>query len=339
MDEEIRKKYFSFTIDKPKKPSVKKKKLPVIVKDIQNYTQKILNYSYEKSISYTQLSTFRNCQLKWSLRHKEGHYINENSIHTVFGTAMHETIQNYLNVMYNVSGVEADKIDLEKDFEERFRDTYLKEYKKNNNIHFSTSEEMKEFFDDGIQILKYFKSKRKLYFSKKNWSLVGCEVPLLINPNKDYKNVLYKGFLDIVLYHEPTNTIKIIDIKTSTYAWGKEKKQDENKQFQLILYKKLFAEQYNFPIDNIEIEFLIVKRKLYETEDFVIPRIQKFAPASGKIKISRAEKAMNSFIEDVFEIDGKFLNKEFIANPSSNNCRFCAFSKLPKLCPIGHKFL
>ena len=58
-----------------------------------------------------------------------------------------------------------------------------------------------------------------------------------------YNNVLYNGFLDVVMYHEPTNTFKIIDIKTSTRGWREKEKKDENKQFQLILYKHFFSEQ------------------------------------------------------------------------------------------------
>ena len=32
----------------------------------------------------------------------------------------------------------------------------------------------------------------------------------------------------------------------------------------------------NFPIENIEVEFFIVKRKLFESDDFVIRRIHKY---------------------------------------------------------------
>jgi len=252
-----------------------------------------------------------------------------------FGTAIHETLQNYLDVMYEKSGAEADRINLEEYFEERFRETYLKDYKSNKNVHFSDPSEMNEFFADGLEILKYFKKKRNAYFSKRGWHLVKCELPLLISPNNAYKNVLYRGYLDIVLYHEPTNTIKIIDIKTSTRGWQDKEKKNEDKQFQLILYKKFFAQQYNFPVDNIEIEFFIVKRKLFESEEFVIPRIQIFKPASGKIKMSRAEKAMNEFIEEVFTNEGKFKEEMFIPNPSKFNCGFCPFKNDKKLCHVG----
>jgi hypothetical protein len=74
----------------------------------------------------------------------------------------------------------------------------------------------------------------------------------MVNPNPQYPNILYKGYLDVVLYHEGTNSFKILDIKTSTRGWGDKEKKDEIKQYQLILYKKFFAQQFNVPIDNIE---------------------------------------------------------------------------------------
>lgn len=312
----------------------KKKQLPLI-KEIIKKSEREVNYAYEKAISYSQLSMYRSCPQKWALQYRDGHYTSESSIHMTFGTAIHETLQNYLDVMFEKSGAEADRIDLEKYFEERFREVYLKDYKSNKNVHFSDPVEMREFFEDGIEILKYFKKKRNQYFSKRGWHLVKCELPLLITPNNTYKNVLYRGYLDIVLYHEPTNTIKIIDIKTSTRGWGDKDKKNEDKQFQLILYKKFFAQQFGFPVDNIDIEFFIVKRKLYESEEYVIPRIQLFKPASGKIKMSRAEKAMNEFISEVFTPEGKFKNDMMTPNPSKWNCGFCPFKNNKDLCHVG----
>jgi hypothetical protein len=64
------------------------------------------------------------------------------------------------------------------------------------------------------------------------------------------------------MYHEPTNTFKIIDIKTSTKGWNKWNKKDESKQFQLILYKNFFSKQFGIPKENIDINFIILKRKI-----------------------------------------------------------------------------
>ena len=46
------------------------------------------------------------------------------------------------------------------------------------------------------------------------------------------------GYLDIVIHDTLSNTIKIMDIKTSTRGWNKWMKKDENKTQQLLLYKK-----------------------------------------------------------------------------------------------------
>lgn len=313
----------------------KKKKVLPLIKEIRKKSVREVNYGYEKAISYSQLSMYRSCPKKWSLQYRDGHKTSEQSIHMTFGTAVHEAIQHYLDTMYDKSGAAADRIDIEEYFEDCFRKTYLKDYKKNKNVHFSNPAEMKEFFDDGMNILNYFKKKRNAHFTKKGWHLVQCELPMLVSPNTTYKNVLYRGYLDVVMYHEPTNTIKIIDIKTSTRGWGAREKKNEDKQFQLILYKKFFAQQYDFPVENIDIEFFIVKRKLYESEDYVIPRIQIFKPASGKIKMSRAEKAMNEFIKDVFTLDAKFKEDVMIPNPSKWNCGFCPYKNKKELCNVG----
>jgi hypothetical protein len=136
---------------------------------------------------------------------------------------------------------------------------------------------------------------------------------------------LFQGYLDLVMYHEPTNTVKIIDIKTSKSGWSKREKSDEQKQFQLILYKKYFSEIYDFPIENIEIEFLIVKRKLYESEDYVIRRIQLYQPASGKVKLNKVSKSIDEFVEKAFDNNGY---KDVDHQPTPNDkCKWCPFNK------------
>jgi hypothetical protein len=252
-----------------------------------------------------------------------------------FGTALHEAIQHYITTIYEQSGAAADRIDLKEYFEERFRETYLKDYKSNKNTHFSNSVEMNEFFEDGVEILKFIKKKRGGYFGKRGWHLVGCEVPLMVTPNPKYSNILYKGYLDVVLYNETLNKFKILDIKTSTRGWGDKEKKDETKQFQLVLYKKYYSQQFNIPEDNIDVEFFIVKRKVWENSDFPISRIQEFRPAAGKVKLNKATNAINSFIEEVFNIDGSHNSKEYPPNPSAHNCKFCPFKDNKELCNKG----
>ena len=287
------------------------------------------------------MSIYRGCQHRWKLQYKDKVKRFTSSIHTVFGTAMHEAIQHYLDVMYEKSGAEADRIDIEELFREKYIGEYQKQYKSNKDNHFSNAEEMREFFEDGLGILSWFKKKKSGYFSKRGYSLVGCEIPIVIAPNKMLNNVLYMGYLDVVMYHEATETFKIIDIKTSTRGWRDQDKKNEDKQFQLLLYKQYFSEQYGIPLDKIEIEFFILKRKVldWDDENLMSPhqayRVQTFTPPSGKIKLGRAKKAINDFISECFNSSGKIKEKDYPKQVSAWNCRFCPYKEDKEHCGEG----
>jgi len=310
-------------------------KLPRKVKDIQNTLLPEVNHAFQKVISYSQMSMYRQCPHKWALMYKEGHKRFTSSIHTVFGTAIHETIQHYLDEMYAKSAAAADRIDLEEYFNERYIEEYKEQMKANKGEHFSSPEEMREFYEDGLDIIRYFKKKRGAYFTKRKTYLVGCEVPLLLNPIPSHPNTLYTGYLDVVLYNENTEKFTIIDIKTSTRGWTDKNKKDEEKQYQLLLYKTFFSQQYNIPIEDIDVEFLITKRKLYENTEFHQKRFQQYKPPAGRIKLSRAKTAIQKFINECFAVKGDILERPYDKNPSKWNCGFCPYKDDEKLCGAG----
>ena len=321
------------------------KKIPKIVKEIRNNPPSEVNYAYQKNISYSQMSIFKGCQYRWKLQYKDKIRKFTSSIHTVFGTAIHEVIQHYLDVAYETSFASADRqINLEELFQEKFIGEYQNQYKKNKDQHFSSATEMREFFEDGVGILNWFQKKRSGYFSSRGYHLVGCEIPIVIAPNKMLNNVLYMGYLDVVMYNEKTDTFKIIDIKTSTRGWRDQDKKNEDKQYQLLLYKQFFSEQYNIPLEKIEIEFFIVKRKVlkWDDEKLMSPhqayRVQTFTPPSGKIKLSRAKNAINDFISQCFNPNGEIKEAMYPKSPSKWNCNFCPYSEDKENCGAGAHF-
>ena len=310
-------------------------KTPAIVKEIQLSPKRELDYSYQKNISYSQYTMWKKCPKQWALQYRDGHKIYKPSIHTVFGKALHEAFQHYIQIMYDTSAAAADREDILELLKDKIREHYQDEYKKNKSQHFSNPGELSEFYKDGVEILNYLKKNRGKYFSKRGWHLVGIETPILMAPMKYNPNVLFMGYLDIVMYNERLGKFKIIDIKTSTNGWKLDYvKKDEDKQFQLILYKKFFAEQFGVPVENIDIEFFITRRKVYEEGDFPQKRFQMYSPPSGKIKISRATKAIEEFMSECF-IENKHSTKEMLPNPSKWNCTFCAFKEDKKLCGLG----
>jgi hypothetical protein len=185
-----------------------------------------------------------------------------------------------------------------------------------------TLEQLREFFQDGIEILDFVKKRRADYFSKRGYKLIGCEVPIEVMLKKDIKMV---GYLDIVILDEISNTLKIYDIKTSTQGWNKWMKKDENKTQQLLLYKQFYSKQYNHPIENIEVEYFIVKRKLWENAMFPQKRVQKFSPASGTVSMNKVAKRLDTFLEIAFDDEGNRISENIIPTPSKKACRFCEF--------------
>ena len=65
--------------------------------------------------------------------------------------------------------------------------------------------------------------------------------------------------------------------------------------------------------------------------DYNIPRVQCFSPPSGKIKLAKATKAINEFIEEVFDKDG-YKDKIHIPTPSKHSCNYCPFKENKELC-------
>jgi hypothetical protein len=246
----------------------------------------------------------------------------------VFGTAFHETIQDYITVMYNESGAAADRMDLIGLFQDKFREVYSKEYKA-AGAHFSDPVQMGEFFEDAIAILNFIQKNRNKLFTIRKMRLLGIEIPLLLNVAN---NIFLKGFIDFVLYDEELDKVYIYDIKTSTRGWSDSEKKDDNKIAQILLYKEYFSKQFGFDVEKIEVEYFIVKRKIWEQSEYAIPRTQSFKPASGKNKRKQAVENFQSFIKDCFDDSGKPQMKSYLKNVGESSCKWCPYKDLPDLC-------
>jgi hypothetical protein len=291
-----------------------------------------INYATDKTVSYSQYSTWRNCQHQWYLNYALGNYVFSPSIHAVFGTAIHNTLQTYLSKVYNVSNKKADEEDWEAFFKTQFTEEYKKTLDQNKGIHFSSPDEMREFHQDGLEIIKAFKKDKVKWFGIRGWELIGIEIPILSKLTQK-QNLFMKGFIDVVAYDKTYDTYYIYDFKTSTRGWGDKEKKNNTKLQQIILYKKYFSELYNIPLEKIEVEFIVLKRKLYENADFTIPRTQSVKPAAGKTKMKQAEDQFNEFLDTCFTEDGIYIHKEYPMNISKESCTWCPYNN--GLCTKG----
>ncbi len=307
----------------------------MIIENIQSTVVPKMDYKKYRMVSYTQLSLWLECPHKWKLM-----YIDKlkqpPNIHLAFGSAMHESLQEYFNLMYNKSIKQADTFDIHGDFQQRFMQMY-KDYKEQIGENFSTKKEIIEFVNDGLNIIDFFLQRRQMYFSKKGTRLLGIEMPILTPPHKEHPNIMLYGKLDLVFYDEDLQKVTIWDIKTSTRGWGKWDKENKIKMAQMVLYKKYFAEQYNVPVNSIDCKYFIVKRKIPKNPKYpaMASRIQTYEPSSGKVTMNRVSKYLHEFIDDCFE-DNMYQTKDYTKNPSDKNCRWCPFKDKPELCDKEH---
>lgn len=289
------------------------------------------------TISYSQFAMWSVCPHKWKVNYIDRKRLGGPSIHTVFGTSMHETLQYWLYVMFNQSVKDSEKLNLEACLQEQMSQNYLLSVQEGNNgEHFSNPKELQEFYDDGIAILDWLKKHRADYFTNKRYELVGIEMPIYTIASEINEKVIMNGFLDLVFRDIISGKIVIIDIKTSTRGWNDSAKKDKIKASQLVLYKSYFAKQYGYDEENIDIKYFIVRRKLLEGYMYPQKRVQEFVPASGKPTRKKLQLEIDEFIKSGFNHDGSYKKDGHfpaIGGKGFVNCKYCEFSNLEDVCP------
>ncbi len=275
-----------------------------------------------KTISYSQFSTWLGCPLKWKLIYIDDAGEDIENVNFIFGKAIHGTIQEYLTRYYNESVAKANEMDLSLYLKEQMKSFFMQS-KNDSKVMNVTKEEMLDAYYDGAKTLEWFKNRASKYFQKMNWELVGVELPLVV-PIRT--GITFKGYLDVVLRNTKTGQIKILDIKTSRMGWKEKDKSDFSKRAQLVMYKHYYSEQFNVPVDNIVVEFMVMKRKVYEGADWPIPRIQIIEPPTGSVTTHKTLQEFQKFINACFLLNEHNVEGTFEAAPDKNKCKWCKFN-------------
>lgn len=161
------------------------------------------------------------------------------------------------------------------------------------------------------------------YFPISKYTLVDIEHEIKTDI---LNNVGIVAYIDLILKEKETGRIKIIDIKTSTRGWSSYEKDDIVKQSQLRLYKALYSKKYNIPLSTIDIEFFILKRKLYENSPFPQSHIQIFVPTHTQEKIIETIGLFSEFIRNCFTQDGQYkpdMKHPKMPGKNNKNCKYC----------------
>jgi hypothetical protein len=286
----------------------------------------------ERRLSYTQFSMWMNCPQQWKLTYVDNLRIETPSIYPVFGTAIHLAIQEWLTLVYGPDKFKAKIFDMES----VFRDALLEEFKINTKeidgvkVFPCDKDTLREFYIQGGEILKYIRKHVKDIFPTSGHELVGCEIPLDISINS---HLYYIGFIDIVVREKRTGKVYLYDLKTSTKGWNYEKR-DPKKLNQLLLYKHFYSKLFDVELNDIEVQFIILKRKLNPNNEWDTKRIVAFEPANGKPSVNKAVASFESFVSNTFDSSGNVILENLTPTPTKSACRFCNFNQTPH-CSVG----
>jgi hypothetical protein len=288
--------------------------------------EQIAEIKKKKTVSHSQFSNWWTCPYRWYRDCVLHEKVFEESVHMSFGTGIHEALQLYLKTLYTVGEKEAEALDIIT----VFTDTFKREVTKKNIKH--TPEEFAEFIADGTAIIAEFKDpiNRIRYFPKQQWEWVGFEVDIredVIN------NCTLNCKLDLVLKHATSGDIRIVDFKTATNKWTSGTKEDFTKTSQLLLYKAAYSKKFNVPLSKIQIEFIILSRKLYENVEYEQSRIQIFKPQASQTNVMQVIKEFHGFVNSCFTANGEHnADQKYpkIPGKSKKNCKYCSYLKNKK---------
>lgn len=287
----------------------------------------------KRRISYTQYSMWSSCPHQWKLAYVDKLKPKDSSIELIFGTSMHEAIQQWLTYRFEQGEQYADDFDIYGFFKTKLMDLFKEQIREDpetkDKVFLCDKATLKEYYEDGVAILEYLREHQNKYFPTKAYKLIGIETELAI-PLSEHLD--FTGFIDALIYNEDDQIYTIIDFKTSGKGWTSWQKGDDKKVNQILLYKKFYSEQFDVPLKNIHTEFIILTRKVQKNGN----RIERFAPDNSKMAIKKAELSFQHFLKTTFTEDGSVREGNLPPTPSKSNCMFCFCKADASLCNVGY---
>lgn len=273
----------------------------------------------KKVVSYSQYAVWFKCPHHFYLDRIRGLKITETNLTLSYGNAIHEVIQKYVKTLYTEGLVKAAMLDLKS----IFIDFYVNEIHE-LGIKYEEAE-LQEFMEDGIGFIKEFMTAavRLHHFPPDKYEFLGVEDELIMPLER---NTEYFGYIDLVLKEKATGRIKIFDFKTARMGWTETHTSDLAKTSQVILYKALYSKKHHVPISKIDVEFFILRRKVYGNSRFRQSRVQIFVPDSSQAEVNRVVTHFNQFLTECFNPDGSYnetAKYPKIPGKNKTNCKYC----------------
>lgn len=274
-------------------------------------------------ISYSELSDWYECSHRHKLKHVEKIDMDGPSIHTTFGSLLHDALEQY---------VKTGKTPPIEEMHEKLKAGIASLMFTERAV---SVEDSKEFFDAIEPLLE--QAPKWLDEEFPGWKLVSAE-EMLFEPIEGQKNKHFKGYIDLVIKVPKRKKGKgtrlsaikgevvpgewvywVIDWKTTNWGWRAEQKRSFQKHMQLIFYKHFWCTKHGIDLKDVRCGFAFLKRRPRKDGS----RMDILTVSVGPKAV---EKAMNVLHDCLNQIQAGMSVK------NKMSCRFCKYAGTPH-CP------
>lgn len=252
-------------------------------------------------ISYSAWQLFRKgCQWRWKLDYLEGQRKQNYGVHMDFGTAVHGAIEKFKT--------RKDPVDLPTAislFEESFKKMHAENLQKYKESDRDIDPEF--FLKAGRNILTRFHECDELSSAEVVYNEHELKVPI---ERSDDVKIDFKGYIDMVIKTKDKrgNTILYVcDFKTCSWGWPREKREDKELHFQILLYKHFLCKKFNLDPKLVRTAFVLLKKRPSGDSS----PIEWFQISAGPVSVQRALDEMN---KDITEMSTRAASGDFKKN-------------------------
>lgn len=265
-------------------------------------------------VSFSEVGLFRECQWRWKLDYLESKRSKNYGIHLDFGTSIHAAIERYKTrkkprpLEYCV-----------KLFRRYFYLLWKHQHEKYEER--DRKQDPNDFLDAGERIL------RQMHECADFWQteVVYNEHPLSIQISRaDDLEIKFKGFIDMVVRSKDKrgNTILwVLDFKSCSWGWGRDKREDKHLHMQLFLYKHFLCKKFNIDPTQVRTAFVLLKKRPRKGD---CP-VEFFPVSAGPVSVQRALDTFNSVLTEMKErvaANSLQKNRKACVNPFGQKCPY-----------------
>jgi hypothetical protein len=267
----------------------------------------------KQHVSFSEIKLFHECSFRHKLKYIDGINMDSDSVHTTFGKVIHDVSEHFFMTR---------EMQIER-FEPALRAVWLE----HKFADAPTNQPVEGWIKSGLQILTELPAWIDETFP--GWLPFAAE-ELLMEHIDQHPDILLKGFVDVVIRvpkkKQPKNATEIvydfwiIDLKTCSYFWRKDKIMDHNVYNQVVIYKYFWCMKHGIDPKNVKTAFALLRRAVPKKSTGCCLLL---TVSSGPVTLAKAVKWVNNMIATV---------KRGIAIKNRYNCQWCPYAKTD-FCP------